>query len=280
MSRAERAALAEQTLAILEAGRYVLPDGRTVSIEREVARCLEGTRLFEPTELAALLARIRSRRRASADCSVEVENETTLAGIARLLREGGGPVAALNFASAINPGGTFLNGTQAQEESLARSSALHASLVTVPDFYERHRHDPHPLYTDAMILSPHCPIVRDDTGALLERVHEATFVTSAAPNAGLLRDGFPAEVPLIAEVFERRVAYVLALAASEGYRSIVLGAWGCGVFRNDPAVVAGIFRKHLRSARWRKQFDRVVFSIYESSPAHPTLDVFRQIRRR
>src|SRR5262245_5409937 len=116
MSRAERAALAEQTLAILEAGRYVLPDGRAVSIEREVAQCLEGTRLLEPAELAVLRERVRSRTQVSDDCTLEVENETTLAGIARLLREGSGPIAALNFASAINPGGTFLSGTQAQEE--------------------------------------------------------------------------------------------------------------------------------------------------------------------
>ncbi len=71
--------------------------------------------------------------------TIEVRNETTLAGIARLLADGAGPVAALNFASARNPGGGFLNGSQAQEESLARSSALHASLLSKFEFYERHR---------------------------------------------------------------------------------------------------------------------------------------------
>jgi len=31
------------------------------------------------------------------------------------------------------------------------------------------------------------------------------------------------------------------LAAAHGYTRLVLGAWGCGVFRNDPEVVAAAF---------------------------------------
>jgi uncharacterized protein (TIGR02452 family) len=63
---------------------------------------------------------------------IEVVNETTLQGIAALHEEGAERIGALNFASAKNPGGGFLNGSEAREESLARSSALYASLQQVP----------------------------------------------------------------------------------------------------------------------------------------------------
>ena len=152
----------------------------------------------------------------------------------------------MNFASAKNPGGGFLNGSQAQEESLARSSAMHASLLRAWEFYERHRVLPSLLYSDAMTLSPNCPIIRDDDGALLEEPRLATFITSPAPNAGAIANNRPQELPLIPDVLRRRSEFVLALAASQGYKCLVLGAWGCGVFRNDPRVVAAAFAEHLR----------------------------------
>ena len=206
----------------------------------------------------------------------DVLNETTLAGIARVLSEGPGPVAALNFASAKNPGGGFLNGSQAQEESLARSSALHASLMRAWEFYERHRASPSLLYSDAMILSPGCPIIRDDDGALLEEPRLATFITSAAPNAGAAMDNRPQEVPLIPDVFRRRTEYVLALATFHGYKQLVLGAWGCGVFRNDPAVVAAAFAHHLQQGAWSGRFERVVFSVLDASSSQETLAAFKR----
>ena len=203
-------------------------------------------------------------------------NETTLAGISRVLADGKGPVAALNFASAKNPGGGFLNGSQAQEESLARSSALHSSLLQAWEFYERHRASPSLLYSDAMIWSPDCPIFRDDDGTLLDEPQLVSFITSPAPNAGAIADNRPAELVHIPEAFRRRSEYLLALAASKGYRRLVLGAWGCGVFRNDPEVVAAAFLEHLREGAWSGRFERVVFSVYDSSPSSETLLAFER----
>ena len=144
------------------------------------------------------------------------------------------------------------------------------------DFYERHRASSSLLYSDAMILSPGCPIFRDDDGKLLDEPQMAAFITSAAPNAGAAADNRPAELPSIPGVFRRRSEYVLALAASQGYRQLVLGAWGCGVFRNDPGVVAESFATHLRHGSWSGRFDRVVFSVLDTSPSQSTLTAFRR----
>src|SRR5215510_14724375 len=105
MNRAMRAALGKETLGIVESGRYTLADGRTISLADDVTRCLEATRLLSPSDLRELRDAALSRPQGPQRVSIEVENETTLAGAGRLLRERAGPVAALNFASARNPGG-------------------------------------------------------------------------------------------------------------------------------------------------------------------------------
>lgn len=275
MNRNARVALAKETLAILEKGCYQLGDGRTVSIAEETRSCVGATQLFRPHDLARIRDEVLSQPGLSESVAIEVENETTLAGVARLLRDHSAPVAALNFASAKNPGGGFLSGSQAQEESLARSSALHASLINAWDFYEQHRQDSTPLYSDSMILSPGCPVFRDDAGNLLSDIQLATFITAAAPNAGALKDTAPELLDRIPEVFANRAEYVLALAASQGYRHVVLGAWGCGVFRNDPDTVADVFMTLLGSDRWANRFSRVVFSILDPSSEQALVNVFK-----
>jgi uncharacterized protein (TIGR02452 family) len=276
VKRSARVEQAKQTVAIVERGSYQSTSGRTVDIAAAVRSCLDATRFFAPDELGRLRHEVLARPAEGRRTTFEVVNETTLAGSARVLADGKGPVAALNFASAKNPGGGFLNGSQAQEESLARSSALHASLLRARVFYERHRASPSLLYSDAMIWSPGCPVFRDDEGRLEGEPRLVSFITAAAPNAGAAADHRAEEVPLIPEVFRRRSEYVLALAASLGHRRLVLGAWGCGVFRNDPAVVAAAFPGHLRHGAWSGRFERVAFSVLDSLPSEVTLAAFQR----
>lgn len=274
MSRAHRLELAKQTVEIAERGHYVAEDGRNVDIGPAVHACIQGTRLYAPDTLEVLRQTVLASPAPGTRTVIEVVNETTLAGIARLSAENAGPVAALNFASARNPGGGFLNGSQAQEESLARSSALYLSQLQAGEFYRQHRAAPSLLYSDAMILSPECPVFRDDDGRLLAEPQLVTFITSAAPNAGAIASNAPEELSAIPEVFRRRSALVLALAASCGYRRLVLGAWGCGVFRNDPALVAAVYANHLHGA-WAGRFERIVFSVLDTSSKQATFDAFR-----
>ena len=275
MKRSTRSELARQTVDIVERGTYTAPNGRVVEIGPSVRRCLEATRFVPPEELKKHRQRVLVSPTGRVPTAIEVVNETTLEGIHRLHQDENGPVAALNFASAKNPGGGFLNGSQAQEESLARSSALYASQLRAPEYYQRHRASSSMLYSDAMIISPHCPIVRNDAGELLAEPEAATFITAAAPNAGAAEKNHPEELDRIPDVLRQRSEGVLALAASEGYSRLVLGAWGCGVFRNDPAIVAGIFADHLRGS-WAGRFRHVVFSVFDSSAGQETYNAFCQ----
>ena len=273
MNRNARKAAAEETLHIIESGSYIAPRGTTNDIAAAVRECREATRLLTPEALSALEHEVLARPSPGYTTQIEVVNETTLVGVRRLVAEGG-EVTALNFASARSPGGGFLSGAQAQEESLARSSALYASQLAAPAFYERHRASSSLLYSDTMIASPRCPVFRDDDGVLLEAPHIVNFITSAAPNAGAIAQQRRDELPLIDATLRRRAGYVLALAASQGWHRLVLGAWGCGVFRNDPRNVAEIFNTLMRGDAWRGRFEHVVFSVLDTSPTRATFRAF------
>jgi len=139
-----------------------------------VERAVAGTRLYVPSdplpELGALVTPV-----------IEVTGESTLEAGRRV----GPGTAALVFASARNPGGGFLRGAKAQEEDIARASALHACLQSVPEFYAFHRASSDLRYSDRVIYSPDVPVFRGDAGRL-DRPYPLSFLTAAAPNRGAI----------------------------------------------------------------------------------------------
>ena len=266
MSRAQRANVAQQTLAICESRRYTSPSGRLCDMIEALGEALDATQLYRPSDKRWTWARCAERLTARASCAparLEVRNETTLSAARRLLAEGAeGGVLALNFASAKNPGGGFLGGSQAQEESLARASALYPCLLTQPDYYSANRACGTALYTDHMIYAPRVPVFRDDHDQLTEDLDLISFITAPAPNAGALRDE---ERRRLRATFEARTDQLLAWACALGYTRLVLGAWGCGVFRNDPATVAEIFALRLGpGGSFAQAFEVVAFGVLDS----------------
>ncbi|AEV86299.1 hypothetical protein ACWT_5281 [Actinoplanes sp. SE50] len=242
-------AIAQETVGIAERGHYDGPDGR-VEIAGQVARAVAGTRLHLPGE---------DLGEPSVDNPaplIEITGESTLVAA----RRAGGVPAVLNFASARNPGGGFRNGAQAQEESLARGSALYPCLLAAGEFYDHHRAERSLLYTDRVIYAPAVPVFRDDKGRLLSAPYPVSFLVAAAPNRAAIRLNQPEHLPRVRPVLARRAARVLRVAAAHGHRDLVLGAWGCGVFGNDPAEVAAAFAEALRASPW---FDRVIFAILD-----------------
>src|SRR5581483_2702217 len=232
IDRRDAAAQGHEALAICRSGEYRSPRG-SVSIAHLITRACDATLSIPPTKPLAPVAR------GSHATVFEVKNETTIAAILRAPAALGEP-CALNFASAKNPGGGFLGGALAQEESLARSSALFACLEG-DAMYAHHRARKDALYTSWAIFSPGVPVFRGDDGLLLEEPRLASFITCAAPNAGVLLAREPERADELDAALRERVARVLTIAAQQGARSLILGAWGCGVFKNDPARVAEHF---------------------------------------
>ncbi|WP_326758208.1 TIGR02452 family protein [Streptomyces phaeochromogenes] len=261
--------IARHTEEIVAAGSYRASDGRTVSIAAAVAAARQGTRMYGPGP-------VETPPTGPVDTFFEVTGESSLEAARRLT----GPVAVLNFASARNPGGGYLNGAQAQEEALCRASALYACVVEAREFYDHHRAHRDPFYTDRVIHSPAVPVFRDDQGQLLDEPYTAGFLTAAAPNAGVVLRTAPERAPELPGALAARAERVLETAAAHGYRRLVLGAWGCGVFQNDPAQVAGAFRALLTDGgRFAGSFEHVVFGVLDRTKGAVVLSAFERAFR-
>lgn len=258
--------IARENAEIVAAGGYRARSGRQVSLAAAVAEAKAGTRIYGPNRVIPGEPGGRDARRTA----VEVTAESSTVAARRLAVEhrdhpGTVSVAVLNFASARNPGGGYVRGAKAQEEALCRASALYETLLEAPEYYEIHRAEVSTFYTDRVIHSPGVPVFRDDRGNLLDTPFRAGFLTSPAPNAGTIRRQEPDRVPEIPAALARRAELVLEVAALHGYRALVLGAWGCGVFQNDPAQVAEAFRG-LLAVRFAGVFERVVFGVLDRKP--------------
>ncbi|MER5437355.1 TIGR02452 family protein [Streptomyces sp. NPDC002790] len=261
--------LARSTEKIVESGEYADDGGRVVTIGAAVARARAGTGMYGPDPVPVPPIPPVDRT------DVEVTGESSLEAARRMAGERPQPVAVLNFASARNPGGGYLNGAQAQEEALCRCSALYTCLIEAPEFYAHHREHRDAFYSDRVIHTPGVPVFRDDQGRLLEAPFEAGFLTSPAPNAGVITQRTPERVHEIPAALAVRAERVLEVAAVEGYRRLVLGAWGCGVFRNDPGQVAEAFGT-LLEGRFAHHFEQVVFAVLDRTKDTATRSAFER----
>jgi len=266
---------ATATLQIFDAGYFIAPDGRRVDIQPALSEAVDKTRLYTPEQASSVLENLNPKP--SQLPAIEVTHETTQIAARRLVEsESVADLVMLNFASARNAGGGFINGAKAQEEDLCRCSGLYPCLISQRGYYDANRKQESALYTDHLIYSPNVPWFRtrsrDDPDILIL----ASVITAPAPNAGVVLSRESDALPKIEATLRRRAGLVLAVAAGNGPRTLLLGAWGCGVFRNDPALVADAFGKWLESDKFAGAFDRAVFAIYDSSKDRATLSAFMQ----
>ena len=275
-NRHSRKKIAEQTLEILATGRYFGPSGGGVYFDSDQQNAETGTICYSPQAGDQLLQEAVGKAAGTYETEIYLRNETTLAAARRLVQETGvEKTCALNFASAKNPGGGFLGGSQAQEESLARASGLYPTLNAQKDYYQTNRSFGSTLYSDYMIWSPQVPVFRDDNDQTIDPYYLCSFITCPAPNAGAVQHNRKSDIPQIGPTMQRRIAKILALAVHQGQEAIVLGAWGCGVFRNDPEEVASYFAEALLSGGdFQGAFKRVDFAVLDSSKAGNTFQAF------
>ncbi|WP_425615947.1 TIGR02452 family protein [Anatilimnocola sp. NA78] len=281
MSRGTRAQQGQETVLIAERGWYETSGGKRVDISAAMQSCLARTTLHRPAELEQLVAQLGPTTE-PVETIFDVRNETSLGAAQRLVVEQQlSSTLCLNFASARNPGGGFLGGSQAQEESLARSSGLYPSLLTQSDYYNANRNQRSAIYTDHMIVSPDVPVFRDDDGQLLVEPYSLSMITAPAVNAGAMRNNEPHATEQILPKMVERTNKVLALAAHLGYQNLILGAWGCGVFQNDPKSIANIFHAALcHDARFRQRFQHVTFAVLDGTRDQAIVEPFSRVFRR
>lgn len=257
--------VAQETLEIVEKGQYTNSRGEIVDFLEMQRYAVAGTLLYRPEQGHSLLKEA-SAYNSPSPIQWEVTQETTQEAAYRMVeKEKVQDLVLLNYASARNPGGGFLNGAKAQEEDLARCSGLYPCLLTQPEYYESNRNQNSLLYTDHIIYSPKVPWFRIQNSEFLDRVFLASVITAPAPNAGQLFFQQSYNCDKIEAVLRQRAGIILAIARKHEHRSLLLGAWGCGAFSNDPDMVADAFGRWLESPNFQGCFDRVTFAIYGRS---------------
>lgn len=198
-------------------------------------------------------------------------------------------VCVLNFASATNPGGGVTRGSSAQEECLCRCSDLYNCLNTRTmwqGFYTPHRRSGNPLHNDDIIFTPDVQVLKDDDYRPLADSFTVDVITCAAPN---LReqpanpfnpsDGEAIRISKdeLYRLHKRRARRILTVAAQNKADVLILGAFGCGAFRNDPQVVARAYNDVL--AEFSRHFRTIEFAVYCRPHDDSNYRAFNQIIR-
>ena len=201
----------------------------------------------------------------------------------------GKKVCVLNFASATNPGGGVVKGSSAQEEAICRCSTLYPNLKEQRmwnQFYAR-AHDP--LHNDDCIYTPGVVVFKSDTDypQLMpeEKWYSVNVLTCAAPNlrerpsngmnSGDGDDAVHISREELQTLHEKRMRRVLEIAWAKENEVVILGAFGCGAFRNPPAVVAQAMKTVVQE--YRKKFETIEFAVYCSTQYDTNYRVFQQI---
>ena len=260
----------QETLQILDTGKYKV-NGKEVKLQLSKER-MEASHVLLPADVQDICGRKLDRRPAEGPCRIDCVKQDSYVAAIEMLRgrqdadRQSKPVLVLNFANPVNIGGGVYKGARAQEEDLCRRSSLLRSLETPHSlrYYSYNRKIHTHMGSDAMIFSPEVEIFRDERGELMDETVIVAVLTCAAPMITYSMEGMSESE--YRGMFYNRIVGMLKCAAYFGYEDLVLGAWGCGAFGNDAAIVSDLFYRALKELDWdglkaNDLFRRIVFAV-------------------
>lgn len=180
-------------------------------------------------------------------------------------------VAVLNMCSVTSPGGGFVRGCLAQEESLCMRSTLYPALL--PIFY--------PIKHGECLYTPNVLVFKNYEGEMLrtkDRFLVDVISCPAPKNPALSRSGNDYRDVATSRIMEEKMRLILSVAASQGVSKVVVGAFGCGAYNNPPLAVANLWKKVIfdHQGPCYGRFEEVVFAILDGSRDH-NIPVFRSV---
>lgn len=249
--REKNRSIAEETIKICKEGSYHC-GGKTIKLPEADYAAGE---LTAPDDGVYYIQKGIGEYQKGTACHIEVTNEDSYQAAKRYHNP-----FVMNFANAVTPGGGFLTGAPAQEESLCRNSTLYTSLTsrTASLMYRYNKF--RPLASDYMLLSPQVCVFRDAQGVLMEEPYMVSVLTTPAPNRK--KEAAKIAEEAIEETMKRRIRIMLHVAMRNGYKNLILGAWGCGAFGHDPQAVSEYFRSILVDEKYEECFSNICFAVY------------------
>lgn len=203
----------------------------------------------------------------------------------------GKKVCVLNFASSTNPGGGVVNGASAQEESICRCTTLYPCLnhdTMWKHFYEPHRMARNPLYNNDCIYTPNVYVFKSDISfpVLLPRDKwwSVNILTCAAPNlrerpSNAMNPSAGDKAAKISpteleKLLFSRIRRIFEVAASTENEVLILGAFGCGAFKNPPESVAKVFYAVMQD--YLCHFDAIEYAVYHTEREMANYEAFKR----
>lgn len=206
-----------------------------------------------------LIDSVKFRKNKKMEVSVVIDG--TVSAGKKCVEQYGGITAILNFADALVPGGLVLVGATTQEENICRCSNLYQSLTS--DIPKKHYYDANneldfgrktnkSIYLDNLIYSPSVLFFKDDVTYKKVKPYYMDVITCPSPSTWIK------PVKKEYEIIGRRTEQIVKSAILNGVTNLVLGAWGCGAFMQDPKVVSECFKNAIEKYG---AFDHVIFAI-------------------
>ncbi|MCD7733083.1 MAG: TIGR02452 family protein [Oscillospiraceae bacterium] len=246
--RLENIRILEDTLGILEKGSYE-KDGKEINLRFSVGE-MEEAKVYLPEDIEAIeksapVTEAHDERDISRIFGCENEDALVLAKKRYLeMKEAGDfspKVLVLNLASATEPGGRTRKGASAQEEDLCRRSSLLLSLESenAKKYYDyNNAHKTH-MGSDGIVMSENVEVIKNHSSETLAEPFPISVMSCSAPMIRMGLEGMTQEE--YESMLETRIRGMLTVAATEKYRHLILGAFGCGIYGNDASLVSRLF---------------------------------------
>ena len=262
----KNAAIFRLTTKLIKDGGYTNPSNKHISFN--FTKMLQLGKCFQQ-ELPAI-----SAPDVDGGTKVMVEDNDCLVAAERLVKGGYKP-ALLNFASAGHPGGGVETGARAQEETICRRSTLTRSIYSFDQKYAARYNYPlqpgehYPIVSEfSAVYSPAVTVFRDGIECLfMEEPYDVAVITCAALNLGgkysikLTPDGHMPQKAI--DITRNKIRTVFRIGLMYGHDSLVLGAFGCGAFKNPPAEIAKLFHEVMEEPEFKNKYRLITFSIID-----------------
>lgn len=265
--------IAQENTNIFNSQDGYLKDNKRICFYNELLNIKQKSKCYSADEVLKIAKDYKSEQKYNTQIIVQKSDSLSTAREI-ISNDDTAKVLVLNFASYKNPGGRYLDGCSAQEECLCRQSTLYPYLEAQKDFYNKNKkHLNSGFYGNEMIVTPNIKIFRDKDNNLLSDIINIGVITSAAINKSwitrfrhnLLDECNPAML--------ERMDCILGLANLHGYTHLILGAYGCGVFKNDATEIAEIW-KFLLENKYKGAFKVVIHSIPDDKNWSKFCEVF------